>query len=67
MERELKPSHGAWLLLQTAAFYKTKPSPRLRLSDENPEDRISPEEPSVCFVSLDCLVEKAPEISVRNL
>lgn len=45
---------------------ETKSSLRLSLSDENPKDRISPEALSVCFISLDYFVGKAPETSVRD-
>lgn len=54
-------------LVQAVSFYKTTPSPRLCLSDENPKDGISPEASAVCFISCDCLLERAPEMSVRNL
>lgn len=54
------------MFAQAVSLPETKPSLRLRLSDEDPTDRISPEASSVCFISLHCLLKKVPETSVRN-
>lgn len=66
-KRNGNPCNCVWLFVQAISFYKTKPSLRLHLSDENPKDRISLEASLVCFISLHCLLEKAPEILGRNL
>lgn len=53
--------------LYSLSFYKTKPTLRLCLSDENPKDRISLKASYACFISLDYLLEKTLEMLVRNL
>ena len=61
------PCNCVWLFVQAVSFYKTKPTLRLCLSDENPKDKISLKASSACFISLDYLLEKTPEVLVRNL
>lgn len=54
------------ILAQAVSLPETKWSLQLCLSDENPEDRISPKVSPVYLISLDCLFQKAPETSVRH-
>ena len=69
--RNGNPCNCVWLFVQAVSFYKTKPTLRLCLSDENPKDRISLKASSACFISLDYLLEKnsrnVGEKSLKNL
>ena len=60
-----------WLFVQSVSFYKTKPTLRLCLSDENPKDKISLKASTACFISLDYLLEEnsrnVGEKSLKNL